>query len=58
MKSNRTLPAAAAVASRGIANAGVLEKLAPWPYIKVRSGTSGAAANQSGATVVSIVMKA
>lgn len=51
------VPSTAAVASRAIANAGVLEKLAPWKHLKVRSGTSGSAANQTGATVVSLVVK-
>ncbi len=43
--------------TRGIANAGVLEKLAPFQYVKFRSGTSATPVNQAQAVTIRVQRK-
>ena len=51
------VPAVAAAASRALAMNTVLEKLAAFTWIRPRSGTSGAAVAQGGATTITFVSK-
>lgn len=52
------IPAATALASRALCYNSVLDKLAPFAWIRPRSGTSGAPVNQSGNTTIVFATKA
>lgn len=51
------VPNTAAVASRAIAMNTVLDKLAAFDWIKIRSGTAASPTNQADATVIKLVLK-
>lgn len=52
-----TVASAGVVASRAISLDGMAAKLAPWAYMKIRSGLVGAAVTQSADRVLSVQTK-